>query len=73
MLTAQACSSASLQNGGSEERGFTWHEMLDEVGLIHMNGHLFDQNLGRFLQADPIIQSLYAACLLPFPFPAIQF
>ncbi len=30
--------------------------MLDEVGLIHMNGRLFDPAIGRFTQADPIIQ-----------------
>ncbi|MEJ2444877.1 MAG: SpvB/TcaC N-terminal domain-containing protein, partial [Exilibacterium sp.] len=34
-------------------RGFTGHEMLDEVGLIHMNGRVYDPRLGRFLQADP--------------------
>ena len=37
-------------------RGFTGHEMLDEVGIIHMNGRIYDAKLGRFLQADPIIQ-----------------
>jgi RHS repeat-associated protein len=30
--------------------------MLDEIGLIHMNGRLYDPEIGRFLQADPIIQ-----------------
>ncbi|MEN9559635.1 MAG: hypothetical protein RLZZ502_846 [Pseudomonadota bacterium] len=39
-----------------EERGFTGHETLDEVGLIHMNGRLYDPNTARFLHADPIIQ-----------------
>ncbi|NHN38974.1 RHS repeat-associated core domain-containing protein [Pseudomaricurvus alcaniphilus] len=37
-------------------RGFTGHEMLDQVGLIHMNGRIYDARLGRFLQADPFIQ-----------------
>lgn len=37
-------------------RGFTSHEMLDEVGLIHMNGRIYDPKLGRFLQADPQVQ-----------------
>ncbi|MDZ7922612.1 MAG: RHS repeat-associated core domain-containing protein [Marinagarivorans sp.] len=37
-------------------RGFTGHEMLDEVGIIHMNGRIYDATIGRFLQADPIIQ-----------------
>ena len=39
-------------------RGFTGHEMLDEVGLIHMNGRVYDREAwGRFLQADPFIQA----------------
>ncbi|WP_163839463.1 FG-GAP-like repeat-containing protein [Pseudoxanthomonas sacheonensis] len=38
-------------------RGFTGHEMLDSVGLIHMNGRIYDQYLGRFLQPDPVIQT----------------
>lgn len=37
-------------------RGFTGHEMLDEVGIVHMNGRIYDPKLGRFLQADPLIQ-----------------
>lgn len=38
-------------------RGFTGHEMLDEVGVVHMNGRIYDARLGRFLQADPYIQA----------------
>ena len=30
--------------------------MVDAVGIIHMNGRIYDPNLGRFMQADPIIQ-----------------
>lgn len=37
-------------------RGFTSHEHLDDVELIHMNGRAFDYNLGRFLSVDPFIQ-----------------
>ena len=40
-----------------EERGYTGHEHLDEVGLIHMNGRIYDPLTGRFLQADPLVQS----------------
>ena len=29
---------------------------MDGVGLIHMNGRVYDANLGRFLSADPFIQ-----------------
>jgi RHS repeat-associated protein len=39
------------------DRGFTGHEMLDEIGLIHMNGRVYDPLVGRFLSADPNIQS----------------
>lgn len=38
------------------ERGFTGHEHLDDLGLIHMNGRIFDPLIGRFLQADPFVQ-----------------
>jgi RHS repeat-associated protein len=37
-------------------RGFTDHEHLLEQSLIHMNGRVYDQNLGRFLSVDPFIQ-----------------
>src|SRR5690606_31031249 len=39
------------------QRGYTGHEMLDDVGLIHMNGRIFDPRLARFMQADPYIQA----------------
>jgi RHS repeat-associated protein len=39
-----------------ENRGFTGHEMLDDFGLIHMNGRIYDPELGRFLSADPFVQ-----------------
>ena len=38
-----------------EPRGYTGHEMLDSVGLIHMNGRVYDPELGRFLSADSVI------------------
>lgn len=38
-------------------RGFTDHEHLDDVELIHMNGRVYDYNLGRFMSVDPFIQS----------------
>ena len=43
-------------NNATTTRGFTGHEQLDEVGLIHMNGRVYDPKLGRFLQADPFVQ-----------------
>lgn len=36
-------------------RGFTGHEMDDEVGLINMGGRLYDPSIGRFISADPTI------------------
>jgi RHS repeat-associated protein len=41
----------------STDRGFTEHEHMDEVGLINMNGRIYDPGLGRFLSADPTIQA----------------
>jgi len=39
------------------ERGFTGHEHLDDLYLIHMNGRIYDYRLGRFLSVDPIISN----------------
>ncbi len=39
-------------------RGFTQHEHLNSVELIHMNGRAYDYNLGRFLSVDPFIQEI---------------
>ena len=38
-------------------KGFTDHEHLDEAELIHMNGRVYDYNVGRFMSVDPLIQS----------------
>ncbi|MCC7490481.1 MAG: VCBS repeat-containing protein, partial [Gammaproteobacteria bacterium] len=35
-------------------RGFTGHEHLDNLSLVHMNGRVYDPKLGRFLSADPV-------------------
>ncbi len=42
---------------GLTDRGFTGHEMLDDLGLIHMNGRIYDPLIGRFLSPDPHIQA----------------
>lgn len=39
-------------------RGYTGHEHVDEVDMIHMGGRIYDPVLGRFLQADPYIQAV---------------
>jgi RHS repeat-associated protein len=38
------------------DRGYTGHEHLQSVGLIHMNGRLYDPKLHKFLQPDNNIQ-----------------
>lgn len=40
---------------GDHSRGYTDHEMLEDFGLIHMNGRVYDPVLGRFLSADPFV------------------
>lgn len=47
---------SSTSNAGTS-RGFTGHEELDDVGLVHMNGRIFDPTVGVFLQADPLVTS----------------
>jgi RHS repeat-associated protein len=41
--------------GNTTRDGFTDHEHLDSVGLIHMNGRVYDPKIGRFLSPDPFI------------------
>ncbi|QPB82217.1 hypothetical protein CWC22_004005 [Pseudoalteromonas rubra] len=40
----------------TQMRAFTGHEQVDQLEVIHMNGRIYDANLGRFLQADPFVQ-----------------
>ena len=40
------------------ERGYTGHEHLDSVRLIHMNGRLQDPLLGIMLAPDPVLGNL---------------
>ena len=58
--TMQVSPSATLWNIAGctpfTMRGFTDHEHIDEAQLIHMNGRVYDYNLGRFLSVDPFIQ-----------------
>ncbi|WP_295798640.1 RHS repeat-associated core domain-containing protein [uncultured Microbulbifer sp.] len=48
-------SNGGLLGRATTKRGFTDHEHLDGVELIHMNGRAYDYNLGRFLSVDPFI------------------
>lgn len=43
-------------DGVTDNRGFTGHEMLDQLDLVHMNGRVYDPYTGRFLSGDPILQ-----------------
>ena len=46
--------SFNLQVGA---RQFTGQEQVPDVGLVNMNGRLYDPALGRFLSPDPNVQS----------------
>jgi RHS repeat-associated protein len=50
-----AANSASFdQQAGNRE--FTGQEQIPDVGLVNMNGRLYDPSLGRFLSPDPTVQ-----------------
>ncbi|HTZ21620.1 MAG TPA: RHS repeat-associated core domain-containing protein, partial [Opitutaceae bacterium] len=62
VLRSQGSGTAGT-NGGTtgaweNSRGYTDHEMLADLGLIHMNGRVYDPVLGRFISADPFIGNL---------------
>lgn len=42
------------------DRGYTGHEHLQEAGLIHMNGRLYDPKLHRFLSPDNFVQEPFS-------------
>ncbi|HET7176633.1 MAG TPA: RHS repeat-associated core domain-containing protein, partial [Gammaproteobacteria bacterium] len=37
------------------DRGYTFQEQLDNVGLVDMNGRVYDPSIGRFVSADPTV------------------
>ncbi|MGI9246187.1 MAG: RHS repeat-associated core domain-containing protein [Steroidobacteraceae bacterium] len=39
----------------TSRHGYTGHEMIDNLGLVHLGGRVYDPTLGRFLSADPLI------------------
>ncbi|MDL2227350.1 RHS repeat-associated core domain-containing protein [Bacteroidales bacterium OttesenSCG-928-K03] len=39
-------------------KGFTGHEHIDNFGLIHMKGRVYDPALGMFLSPDPYVQNM---------------
>lgn len=50
-------SANSTANGSSTYKGYTGHDMLDHLGLIHMGGRVYDPDAGRFLSADLFVQA----------------
>jgi len=38
-------------------KGYTGHEMVNDFDVIHMGGRTYNPVIGRFMQADPIIQA----------------
>ncbi|MEN3157503.1 RHS repeat-associated core domain-containing protein [Alkalimonas sp. NCh-2] len=38
-------------------QGFTGHQQVDHAGIVQMGGRIYDAHIGRFLQADPFVQS----------------
>lgn len=53
----QAHSSLVPYSSPATSQGYTGHKMINDIGIIHMGGRIYDQSLGRFLQADPFIQA----------------
>ncbi|TQV65654.1 RHS repeat-associated core domain-containing protein, partial [Exilibacterium tricleocarpae] len=49
---------AVLLGSAVTNRGFTGHEQMDPVALIHMNGRVYDAEIGRFLSADPFVRDI---------------
>jgi RHS repeat-associated protein len=49
----------SFNAQATTRHGYTGHEMVDEVGLIHMNGRMYDPLIARFIQGDPMVQDPY--------------
>ncbi len=49
---------AQLLRSKVTNKGFTGHEQMDGVGLIHMNGRVYDAEIGRFISADPHVQDV---------------
>lgn len=39
------------------ERGYTGHEHLDQIELIHMNARVYDPQTARFLSPDTVLQA----------------
>jgi len=54
--TTDASATPDTLDGQADNKGFTGHEMLDNIDMVHMNGRIYEPNIARFVSADPIIQ-----------------
>jgi RHS repeat-associated protein len=52
--TSNGAAAANV-NPAHGDRGYTGHEHLDEIGLVHMNGRIYDPVLARFMSPDPVV------------------
>lgn len=43
-------------DGVVDNKGYTGHEMLDQLDLVHMNGRVYDPYTAKFLSGDPFVQ-----------------
>jgi RHS repeat-associated protein len=48
---------SGIHYNSATDMGFTGHKTLASAGVIHMGGRIYDAMIGRFLSADPHIQS----------------
>ncbi len=55
--TSSSLVSLLNQQSPVESNGYTGHKEISDLGIIHMNGRVYDYNLGRFMSVDPVIQS----------------
>ncbi len=60
LLSLQNGQGNNLQEFAVLDRGYTGHEHLFAVGLIHMNARLYDPLLHRFLAPDNYVQDPYS-------------
>ena len=52
---ADGTDAATNLTSAIDDTGFTGHEMLDDFGLVYMNGRLYDPSLARVVSADPLV------------------
>ncbi|MET0267511.1 MAG: RHS repeat-associated core domain-containing protein [Duganella sp.] len=54
--TLNGSSTPDNLDGQLDNKGYTGHEMLDALDLVHMNGRVYDPLLARFASPDPLVQ-----------------